>query len=76
MFYCMYLSSNKEINRLLKEISRSLTKGLSNVDLNVTTEKNLRTQNFSFLSLKCLSPGQFFGEPQVMQISMHFQTYY
>ena len=39
----------KEINRLLKEINRLLTKGMSNIYLKVPTE----------LLRKSLSPGQF-----------------
>ena len=43
------------MNRLL------LSKGVSNIDLQVTIEKNGRSQNFDFLSLKSFSPGQFLG---------------
>ena len=46
----MFFSSIKEINRLI-----------SNIYLTVTIEKNRRFQNFDFLSLKNLSPGQFLG---------------
>ena len=62
----MFLSSIKEINRLLKEINKLLkeinnllSKGMSHINLKVTTEKKWPTQNFGFLSLKNLSPGQF-----------------
>ena len=34
---------------------------MSNIYLKVTIEKNCRTQNFYFLSLKGSSPGQFLG---------------
>ena len=34
---------------------------MSNTYLKVTIEKKWRTQNFDFLSLKSLSPGQFLG---------------
>ena len=62
----MFFTSIKEINRLLskwinklrKEINRVLSKGMSNIYLKVTIEKNWRSQNFDFLSLKNLSPGQ------------------
>ena len=57
----MFFSSVKEINRLLKETSRLLVKGMSNIYLKVTIEKKGCTQNFSSLSLKCSSPGQFLG---------------
>ena len=51
------------MNRLKKEINRLLSKGMSNIYLKVTIEKNWRSQNFDFLSLKNLSPGQFLGSP-------------
>ena len=57
----MFFNSIKEINRLRKEINRLLSKGMSNIYLKVTIEKNWRSQNFDFLSLKNLSPGQFLG---------------
>ena len=34
---------------------------MSNIYLKVTTEKNWCSQNFDFLSLKNVSPGQFLG---------------
>ena len=46
----------KEINWLRKEINRLLSRLMSNIYLNVTTEKNLRSQNFDFHSLKNMSP--------------------
>ena len=55
----MLFNSIKEINRLLKETNRLLTKGMSNIYLKVITEEKLRTQNFDFISLRSLSPGQF-----------------
>ena len=48
---------------LRKEINRLLSKGMPNIYLKVTTEKNWPSQNFDFVSLKNLSPGQFFGSP-------------
>ena len=49
-------NSVKEINRLRKEISRLLSKGMSNIYLKVTIEKNWRSQNFfnlkTFFNLK------------------------
>ena len=52
----MFFSSIKGINRLI-------SKGMSNIYLKVTIEKNWRSQNFNFLSLKNLSPGQFLRAP-------------
>ena len=57
----MFFNSVKEINKLRKEINKLLNKGMSNIYLNVTIEKNWRSQNFDFLSLKNFSPGQFLG---------------
>ena len=58
----MFFHLIKEINMLRKEINRLLSKGMSNIYLKVTfEEKNWRSQNFDFLSLKNLSPGQFWG---------------
>ena len=54
------LNSIKEINRLRKEINRLLSKGMSNIYLKVSIETS---QHFDFLSLKSLSPGQFWGAP-------------
>ena len=60
----MLFNSVKEINRLRNEISRLLSKGMSNIYLKVTfKEKNWRSQNFDFLGLKILAPGQFWGAP-------------
>ena len=58
----MFFNSIKEINRLRKEINRLLSKGISNIYLKVSMEeKNWLSQNFDFLDLKNLSPGQFLG---------------
>ena len=59
------------MNRWRKEINR-LSKGMPNIYLEVTIEKNWRYQNFHFLSFKNLPP--VFGELQLMQISLNFQT--
>ena len=40
MFEWMLFSSVKEISRLFKEINRLLIKGMSNIYLEVTIEKN------------------------------------
>ena len=59
----MFFSSVKEIIRLRKELNRLLRKGMSNIYLKVIIEKGLGSQNFDFLSLKNLSPGQNWGAP-------------
>ena len=50
----MFFGSIKGTNRLINI-------RMSNIYLKVTTEKNGHSQNFYFLSLKNLSPGQFLG---------------
>ena len=55
-FTWMFFSSIKGIIRLI-------SKGMSSIYLNINTLKNLHSQNFNFLSLKNLSPGQFRGTP-------------
>ena len=50
----MFFSSTEEINSLI-------SKGMPNIYLKAIIEKNGRSQNFDFLSLKTLSPGQFLG---------------
>ena len=50
----MFFSSFKGINRVI-------SKGMSNIYLKVLIEKTWRFQNFDFLNLKNLSPGQFLG---------------
>ena len=44
-----------------KDINTLLNNGPSNIYLKATTEKNWRTQNFVFRSLKSSSLGQFLG---------------
>ena len=53
----------KTINRLLKEIDRLLSKGMSNICLKVTIEKKWHTQNFDFVSLKNLFQFSFLEAP-------------
>ena len=48
----MFFNSTKELNRLRREINKLLRKRMSNIYLKVTIEKNSRSQNFDFLSLK------------------------
>ena len=50
----MFFSSIEEINTLT-------SKGMSKIYLKVTIEKECRSQNFDFLSLKNSSPGQLLG---------------
>ena len=63
MFLMMFFNGYpiKKINRLRKEINRLLSEGMPNIYIKVTIEKKWRSQNFDFLSLKILSPGQFLG---------------
>ena len=56
----MLFSSTKKINRILKEMSRLLSEGMSYVYLEVTIKKKLHTQNFDLPSLKSSSPDQVF----------------
>ena len=56
----MFFNSIKKIDRLRKEINTLLSTGMSNIYLKVTIEeKNWRSQNFDFVDLKNMSPGQF-----------------
>ena len=45
----------------IKEINRWISKGMPNIYFKVTIDKNWRSENFDFLSLKNSSPGQFLG---------------
>ena len=44
-------------------MTKLLRKGMLNIHLNVTIEKNWRSQNFDILGLKNLSQGQFWRAP-------------
>ena len=46
-----------QLKKLRKEISRLLSKGMSNIYLKVTIEKKWRAQNFDFKSLNGSPPG-------------------
>ena len=59
----MFFNSAIEVNRLRKEINRLLSKGMSNIYLKATIEKIWASQDFDFLSLKNLLPGQFWKDP-------------
>ena len=65
----------KKINRLLKEINRLLSKGMSNIYLKVTIKKKWHTQNFDFSKFKKLVSRSVFRELQLLHISLNFQTY-
>ena len=66
--------SIKEINRLLIEINRLLSKGIINIYSKNTVVKKWEIQNLHFLS-KSLSPGQFWGAPTHADIT-EFQTFF
>ena len=57
----MFFSSMKEINKLLKEINRLLSKGTLNIYLDIAIEKKWCTQNSDLKSLKSLSTDQVLG---------------
>ena len=42
-------------------MNRLLNKGMPNIFLKVTIEKNWRSENFNFLGLKNLPPSHFLG---------------
>ena len=58
-------NSVKEMNRLRKEINRLLSKGMPNIYSKFPFERNWRSQNFDFLGLKSLSPGQILGSSKL-----------
>ena len=59
----MFFNPIEEISRLRKK-KRLLSKGMWNIYLKFTIEeKNWCSENFDFLSLKNLSPCQFWGAP-------------
>ena len=55
-------------------MNRLLSKGMSNINLKVTIEKNWRSQNFDLLTLKNLSPGQFLGSSNSRRYHLNFKT--
>ena len=55
------------------KINRVISKGMSKIYLKITIQKNRRSQNFDFQSLKNLSPGHFW-ELQLTQIWLNFKT--
>ena len=57
----MFLTSINEINRLRKEINRSLSKGMSKICLKVTIGKNWRSQNSIFQVKKICHQVYFWG---------------
>ena len=66
----MLFNPVKEINRLKKEI----VYWQKECEILKSYEKNWLSQNFDFLSLTSLLPGEFLGEFQLTQISSNFQT--
>ena len=68
----MLFNSVKEMNRLRKEITRLLSKEMSNIYLKVTIEEKSRgSQSFDFLGFKKFVS---FGELQLAKISLSFKT--
>ena len=63
----MFFDSIKEINRLRKEINRLLRKGMSNIYLKVTIEKNSFSKR-QFSKFKNFVTRSVFGDLQLMQI--------
>ena len=57
-----------------QKMNRLMSKGMTNIYLKVIIEKNWRSQNFDFLSLKNCVSGSVFGEFQPKQISLNFRT--
>ena len=64
-------NSIKEINRLRKEINRLLSKGVSNIDLNVTIKTFSKLQ---FPGFKKFITRSVFGELQLTQISLKIRS--
>ena len=60
----MFFNSVKEVNRLRKEINRLLSKGISNIYLNVTTETFSKLR---FSRLKKVVTRSVFGDLQLTQ---------
>ena len=48
-----------QLNRFRKETNRLLSKGMSHIHVEIAVEKTWRSQNFDFLRVINLSPGQF-----------------
>ena len=68
-FQWMFFNSVKEINRLIR-------KGMSNIYLKVTIEKNWRSQNFDFASFENLSPGQLLGSSYSRTYNWIWKSFY
>ena len=56
-----YCQQNRYVRFAIYTDLFTLSKGMSNVYLKITIEKNWRPQNVNFLSLKKSSPAQFLG---------------
>ena len=70
-FYLMFLMNVICSN---KGISKSISKGMSNIYLKVTIQKNWRSQNFDFLSLKNLFPDQILGSSKSRRDIIEFKS--
>ena len=68
----MFFNLINGINRLIKEINRLLSKGMSVSYLKVSIEKNWLSQNFNFSSLKNLLPGHFLGSSNSRRYYLNF----
>ena len=66
MFLWMFFSP-------VKEISRLISKGMSNIYLKVTITKKWGIENFWFSKFKKFLSKSVFGELQLTQISLNFQ---
>ena len=66
----MFFSSVKEINRLLKEVNRLLSKGMSGIYyFKLLLRKSDLRQYFIILSWKRLSPNRFLGAPTYTSVT-------
>ena len=70
----MFFNLIKEINRLRKEVSRLLGKGMSSIYLKTNNEKNLTFSNIRFSKLKKFVTGSVFGKPHLKQIPLNFKN--
>ena len=58
----------------IKGINRLISKGMSNIYLNVNIEKNWHSQNFDFLSFENFFSMPVFGELYLTQISLNYKA--
>ena len=69
----MLFSSVKKINRLLKEISRLLSKGMLNIYFRVSIEEKLTFSKLRFSRIKKFVSRSVFAVFQLIQISLNFK---